>query len=112
MAPAEPEARPFEQKGEVPHFPEERPGWGGYIEWEKYPEKKKEAAEILARYDFPVVRKHQPLSFRCLTSVASRIPVQAITHDEPDSRGCAMETLSLGDGKHPQRHARYLLEVC
>lgn len=34
-------------------FKEETPGWKGYIEWEKYPEKKKKAAEILARYRFP-----------------------------------------------------------
>ena len=55
MGAAEPNAQPFEQKGEVPNFPEELPGWGGYVEWEKYPEKKKKAAEILAQYDFPVV---------------------------------------------------------
>ena len=34
-------------------FAEETPGWKGYIEWEKYPEKKRKAAEILARYRFP-----------------------------------------------------------
>jgi len=55
MAPSEPNAPRFQQQGDVPNFPEERPGWGGYIEWERYPEKKKEAAAILARYDFPVV---------------------------------------------------------
>ncbi|KAF2145172.1 uncharacterized protein K452DRAFT_356473 [Aplosporella prunicola CBS 121167] len=53
MAPAEPEAVPFRPKGEVPFFPEEREGWKGYIEWEKYPEKKKKAEEILSNYDFP-----------------------------------------------------------
>ena len=36
-------------------FEEEREGWKGYIEWERYPEKKKKAAEIMAKYDFPVV---------------------------------------------------------
>lgn len=56
MAPSEPEARPFELQGEEPNFPEELEGWGGYVEWERYPEKKKEAAAILAKYDFPVVR--------------------------------------------------------
>lgn len=56
MAPAEPNAKPFQLLGEEPVFDEELPGWGGYIEWEKYPEKKKEAAAILAKYDFPVVR--------------------------------------------------------
>jgi hypothetical protein len=35
-------------------FAEEYPGkWRGYIEWENYPEKRKKAAEILARYKFP-----------------------------------------------------------
>ena len=34
-------------------FAEETPGWKGYVEWEKYPEKKRKAAEILARYRFP-----------------------------------------------------------
>ena len=28
-------------------FPEERPGWNGYIEWEKHPERKQRAMEIL-----------------------------------------------------------------
>ena len=33
-------------------FQEELPGWHGYIEWEKYPEKKALAKEILKRYQF------------------------------------------------------------
>jgi len=33
-------------------FAEEKEGWKGYIEWEKYPEKKKKAEEILAQYEF------------------------------------------------------------
>lgn len=53
MAPAEPNAIPFQAKGDIPHFAEEREGWSGYIEWEKYPEKKKQAEEIMKRYDFP-----------------------------------------------------------
>jgi sulfite oxidase len=57
MAPAEPNAPVFAQQGDVPEFPEERPGWKGYVEWEKYPEKKKAAEEILAKYDFPVVSR-------------------------------------------------------
>ncbi|KAK6084264.1 oxidoreductase molybdopterin binding domain-containing protein [Seiridium cupressi] len=56
MAPAEPNALPFRQKGEEPYFAEERKGWKGYVEWEKYPEKKKKAGEILKNYDFPVKR--------------------------------------------------------
>lgn len=55
MAPAEPNHKPFEVQGQLPLFEEERKGWKGYIEWERYPEKKKQAAEILAKYDFPVV---------------------------------------------------------
>jgi sulfite oxidase len=55
MAPAEPNALPFQPKGEVPHFPEEKEGWNGYIEWEKYPEKKKQVHEIMTNYDFPNV---------------------------------------------------------
>ena len=38
------------------YFPEEHKGWHGYIEWEKYPEKKAEAAKILAQYTFAGVR--------------------------------------------------------
>ena len=60
MAPAEPNAKPFELlTTEEPDFPEEREGWKGYIEWERYPEKKKKAAEILAKYDFPVPPEFQ-----------------------------------------------------
>ena len=59
MAPAEPNHKPFEIQGEAPVFEEEREGWKGYIEWERYPEKKKKAAEVLAKYDFPVVGTHQ-----------------------------------------------------
>lgn len=36
-------------------FKEERKGWSGYIEWERYPEKRKEAERILAKYEFPDV---------------------------------------------------------
>ena len=42
----------LELKGEAPFFAEERPGWKGYVEWEKYPEKKRQAAEILKQYQF------------------------------------------------------------
>ena len=38
------------------HFQEEADGWHGYIEWEKYPEKKAQAAKILAQYSFADVR--------------------------------------------------------
>jgi sulfite oxidase len=59
MAPAEPDHPQFQLQGEEPNFPEERPGWKGYIEWENYPEKKKQAQEVLARYDFPVPPEFQ-----------------------------------------------------
>ena len=44
-----------QEKQSKPFFPEEREGWNGYVEWEKYPEKKKQAEEILAQYKFPEV---------------------------------------------------------
>lgn len=56
MAPAEPHAAPFTRKGRTPDFPDEVDGWKGYIEWEKYPGKRREAEAILADYDFPDVR--------------------------------------------------------
>jgi sulfite oxidase len=62
MAPSEPNAPAFVLKGDEPNFPEERKGWAGYIEWERYPEKKKETAKVLARYDFPIVGVHVPLA--------------------------------------------------
>ncbi|EHK96728.1 putative Sulfite oxidase, mitochondrial [Glarea lozoyensis 74030] len=34
-------------------FAEEKEGWKGYIEWEKYPEKRAQAASILANFKFP-----------------------------------------------------------
>ena len=53
MAPSEPNAIPFRAKGELPQFAEEKEGWRGYIEWEKYPEKKERVREIMQNYDFP-----------------------------------------------------------
>ena len=45
-----------DERAPKPHFVEEREGWHGYIEWEKYPEKQKKAAGILAQYKFaPVI---------------------------------------------------------
>ena len=34
------------------YFAEEQKGWHGYVEWEKYPDKAKRAAEILAEHEF------------------------------------------------------------
>lgn len=52
---AEPNHPPFKLLTEEPNFEEEREGWKGYVEWEKYPEKKKQVAELLAKYQFPPV---------------------------------------------------------
>ena len=43
---------PPKQQSDYVHFPEEEIGWHGYIEWEKYPDKAKRAAEILAKHKF------------------------------------------------------------
>ena len=43
----------FPAREEGPWFDEETAGLNGYVEWEKYPEKKKLGAEVLARYEFP-----------------------------------------------------------
>ena len=43
------------------YFKEEREGWHGYIEWEKYPEKKEMAAKILSQYAFAGVSKWRRL---------------------------------------------------
>ena len=43
----------FPFKEPEPLFTEERKGWKGYVEWEKYPDKKAEAAKVLSRYTFP-----------------------------------------------------------
>jgi sulfite oxidase len=40
-------------------FAEEYPGWGGYVEWERYPEKKAKAAAILASHTFPFAPEYQ-----------------------------------------------------
>ena len=42
-----------------PVFALEDEKWTDYIEWEKYPEKKKQAAEILAQYSFAQVSPSQ-----------------------------------------------------
>ena len=52
---AEPNHSPFKMLTEEPNFEEEREGWKGYVEWEKYPEKKKAVAELMAKYQFPPV---------------------------------------------------------
>ncbi|KJX98301.1 sulfite oxidase like protein [Zymoseptoria brevis] len=43
----------------APYFAEERPGWRGYVEWERYPEKKAEAEKVLSQYKFPTPPEFQ-----------------------------------------------------
>ena len=52
-------------------FAEEREGWHGYIEWERYPEKQKKAAEILAQYSFAGVRRSGVHPRASLTQLAA-----------------------------------------
>ncbi|EIM86497.1 molybdopterin binding oxidoreductase [Stereum hirsutum FP-91666 SS1] len=40
-------------------YAEERQGWTGYVEWEKYPERKAKAAEILRRHKFSPIPEFQ-----------------------------------------------------
>lgn len=40
---------------EVLGLEEERPGWHGYVEWEKYPERKQKAKEFMQEFEFPGV---------------------------------------------------------
>lgn len=49
----------FTVNGTAPYFAEERPGWKGYVEWEKYPEKKAEAEKVLSQYNFPTPPEFQ-----------------------------------------------------
>jgi hypothetical protein len=82
MAPAEPNALPFHLKGREPHFPEELDGWKGYIEWEEYPDKKKEAEAILAQYDFPDVSSTRAGFSRCFHRPR---PTENIGADDDDT---------------------------
>lgn len=43
----------FPRQDPAPFFLVEHTGWKGFIEWEKYPEKKTQAEAILARYQLP-----------------------------------------------------------
>lgn len=46
-----------EQNHPRAYFQEEREGWHGYIEWERYPEKRKVAADVLSKYAFAEVAR-------------------------------------------------------
>ncbi|KAI1431043.1 sulfite oxidase [Xylaria sp. CBS 124048] len=52
-AKAEPPAKPSKPKFNGELAKDELPGWDGYVEWEDYPEKRKEAHEILISQTFP-----------------------------------------------------------
>jgi len=68
MAPSNPASRTTDDTvngegyPEFGPFAEERPGWAGYIEWERYPDKKAMAAKILATHHFPPVNSPPPTS--------------------------------------------------
>lgn len=95
MAPAEPNAKPFQLLSEPPAFEEELEGWKGYIEWERYPEKKKRAAEILANYDFPVVSNIVCCTaLKLMRCIASGVSNGATTQDESNTRRRALEVCS------------------
>jgi hypothetical protein len=56
-------------KDEVPdphelELEEELDGWHGYIEWEKYPERKKKAMEFMKKFEFPNVRAYPSPLFK------------------------------------------------
>lgn len=40
---------------EALNLDEELPGWHGYIEWEKYPDRKKAIKEYMKKFEFPGV---------------------------------------------------------
>jgi len=47
-------------EGEIPNpeklgLEEELPGWHGYVEWEKYPERKRKVKEFMEKFEFPSV---------------------------------------------------------
>ena len=74
-------------KSDNVYFAEEQQGWHGYVEWEKYPDKAKRAAEILSKHAFASV---SPLNIVTASpwlskpSVAgTRVPIEALARHEP-----------------------------
>lgn len=51
---------------------EEIPGWHGYVEWEKYPERKKDVQKYMKKFDFPKVGLYHVLGLFCCTGWALR----------------------------------------
>ena len=58
------------------YFAEEQKGWHGYVEWEKYPDKAKRAAEILSEHKFAGVSplKTDPVSPSLMEMKPPRCP--------------------------------------
>ena len=58
------------------YFAEEKKGWHGYVEWEKYPDKAKRAAEILSEHKFAGVSPSNidPASPYLIKMLSSRYP--------------------------------------
>ena len=85
---------------DIPHpdalgFEEELPGWHGYVEWEKYPEKKTRAKELMKKFTFPSVGStFFPLLSRT-DRVGARISTCTAAEDESDSRRSEMEAIPL-----------------
>ena len=89
-------------------FPEERLGWRGYVEWERYPERKALARELLATHKFPfppggyarASHLHEELT-RC------RVPGCSSSEHKPYLIRPQMEGVSYG--AWIGRHSRLLL---
>lgn len=50
---------------------EELPGWHGYIEWEKYPERKKKVKNYMKKFKFPPVSRSIVLTFLAVSAKPS-----------------------------------------
>jgi len=99
------------QKVDEPLFPEERPGWKGYIEWEKYPDKKQKAAEILKQYNFPPVSQDDIvfdttcMLIRLATGVS--IGLASLSSEQSAPGGSQMEAVSSGIGSDSKANPRH-----
>ena len=78
---------PKQQSDDV-HFPEEEVGWHGYIEWEKYPDKAKRAAEILAKHQFAGV---SPLT---VDNIILEL-IKIVSYSSPNSNYSRYQTRTL-----------------
>jgi hypothetical protein len=67
---------------------------GSYIEWEKYPERKRVAQELLKTKKFtPIPGQLEQMSYNQDSNphCFRRVPVRPVAHDEPDPRRPSME---------------------